>query len=167
MCSSVSRGLADSCETDKQAAAQRNRCTVMVAAAVGGCISTNLSTVRFFANSLTTKSKQTILIRGHELKPICKNYFNKLQKSNNSRSRVSWIYSVVIQNILKQTNNLSQHQVSPIRNSSKLNHGVRNATAQNNDNPFNVDGSINLSVYINSLLNCGPQPATCEYNKQR
>lgn len=28
--------LADSCETDRQEAAQRNRCTVMVAAAVGG-----------------------------------------------------------------------------------------------------------------------------------
>lgn len=30
--------LADSCETDRQEAAQRNRCTVMVAAVVGGCI---------------------------------------------------------------------------------------------------------------------------------
>lgn len=30
--------LADSCETDRQEAAQRNRCTVMVAVVVGGCI---------------------------------------------------------------------------------------------------------------------------------
>ena len=30
--------LADSCETDRQEAAQRNRCTVMVAAVAGGCI---------------------------------------------------------------------------------------------------------------------------------
>lgn len=33
---SLGRGLADSCETDRQEAAQRNRCTVMVAAAVVG-----------------------------------------------------------------------------------------------------------------------------------
>lgn len=32
------RGLADSCETDRQEAAQRNRCTVMVAVVVGGYI---------------------------------------------------------------------------------------------------------------------------------
>lgn len=30
--------LADSCETDRQEAAQRNRCTVMVEVVVGGCI---------------------------------------------------------------------------------------------------------------------------------
>lgn len=46
MCSSsVRRGLADSCETDRQEAAQRNRCTVMVAAVVGGCILQQHSTL--------------------------------------------------------------------------------------------------------------------------
>lgn len=41
MCSSVRKGLADSCETDKQEAAQRNRCTVMVAVVVGAASSSN------------------------------------------------------------------------------------------------------------------------------
>lgn len=55
VCSSARRGLADSGETDKQEAAQKNRCTVMVAA-VAGAASSNSVDVRFVLALWSTES---------------------------------------------------------------------------------------------------------------
>lgn len=147
-CSSVGRGSADSCETDRQEAAQRNRCTGMVAAVMGGRILYHSATVRVLQTGCTpTANALFVAVDGKQNTRVNLTVTNW---EDSNRASLACIQPSFI-TFLKQKRSRSQRLVSQARGSSKVNHG-----SINNDDPKNVDVMINFSVYP-SWLNRGLQ----------
>lgn len=123
LCSFGRRGSADSCKTDRQEAAQRNRCTVMVAAVMGGRILHGSATVRGLQTDCTLTANT--LRDAVDEKQNTRVNLTATNSVDSNRALLACIQPS-FKTFLKQMGNRSQCSVSQARNSSEVKHSRKN-----------------------------------------